>query len=226
MQERKRRRGAPPAGVRRRLQHPVQTQEHGHVFCKAEQQSASVRPRQGPSQHVSVDKRSPPQAAGLAAHLNIFLHLECLSHADWPALWRKLFEPTLSPAWRCWSPSSLSPATGSVRDPISPWSSDSSHSRKQKVSKSSSLYSVDFFFYDVVFSQHSSAIHKFLNVAGFSLKYSTKPSLLPSLLLQAWALSSSSSTLTSWMKSQPGSTDPAVFTPWCLMINSSCPFSW
>lgn len=82
MQERKRRRGAPPAGVRRRLQHPVQTQEHGHVFCKAEQQSASVRPRQGPSQHVSVDKRSPLRPLVCAAHLDIFLHPECLSHSD------------------------------------------------------------------------------------------------------------------------------------------------
>lgn len=61
------------------------------------------------------------------------------------------------------------------------------------------IFSRFFFFFlrHVVFSQHSSAIHKFLNVAGFSLKYSPKPSLLPSLLHQAWALSSSSSTLTS-----------------------------
>lgn len=55
MQKRKRWHSAPPAGVRGRLQHPVQTQEHSHVLCQAQQQSHGVWPDQGPHQHVSAN---------------------------------------------------------------------------------------------------------------------------------------------------------------------------
>lgn len=81
------------------------------------------------------------QAAGTAAHLDHFAHLpECFSYSDCPASWRKLSEPTSSPVWCCWSPSSLSRATGCARDPTFPWSSDSSHSHKLKVNgRNSSL---------------------------------------------------------------------------------------
>lgn len=60
VQKRERRRSAPPAGVRSWLQHPVQAQEHSHVFCQAQQQSDGVWPHQGPSQHVSADQSLQP----------------------------------------------------------------------------------------------------------------------------------------------------------------------
>lgn len=104
----------------------------------------------------------------MAAHLEHFVHLpECFSHSDCPALWRKLSEPTSSPVWCCWSPSSLSLATGSVRDLNSPWSLGSSHSRKLKVNRRNS--SLCFVFFFLQFSQ-----------AEFSCLSTLKPTLFPS----------------------------------------------
>lgn len=54
LQKRERRCSAPPAGVRGGLQHLVQTQEHSHVLCQAQQQSDCLRPHKGSRQHVSV----------------------------------------------------------------------------------------------------------------------------------------------------------------------------
>lgn len=151
MQKRKRWHSAPPAGVRGRLQHPVQTQEHSHVLCQAQQQSHGVWPDQGPHQHVSANNcfqcvftclgftTSTSRVSKIHPAL-----LECTSgfrvvinFVAWPSgcpAWpRTLSEHTLSLDWCCWSPSSLLLATGFVRDQTSPLSLDSRHSHNQRV---------------------------------------------------------------------------------------------
>lgn len=82
VQKRERWRSAPPAGVWSWLQHPVQTQEHGHVLCQAQQQSDGVRPHQGPHQHVSAntgDGERMESTAGFKTETEIQIFYWCHS---------------------------------------------------------------------------------------------------------------------------------------------------